>query len=108
MSTLLARAWRAIHRRPDPSGQVLVIVAAALIGLIAMVGLVIDGGYAWGRQRVTQNGADAIAKAGAVVILQWLDEQPKTIGDVGCAVETARPRTASRSTRSSSRTTRES
>ena len=34
-------------------------------------------------------GADAIAKAGAVVILEWLDEKPKTIGDVGCAVETA-------------------
>ena len=90
MSTTLARVRRAIHRRPDPSGQVLVIVAAALIGLIAMVGLVIDGGYAWGRQRVQQNGADAIAKAGAVVILEWLDEKPKTIGDVGCAVETAR------------------
>ena len=44
------------------------------IGLIAMVGLVIDGGYAWGRQRITQNGADAIAKAGSVVILEWLDE----------------------------------
>jgi hypothetical protein len=68
---------------------VLVIVAAALIGLIAMVGLVIDGGYAWGRQRVTQNGADAVAKAGAVVILEWLDERPKTMGDVGCAIELA-------------------
>ena len=78
-----------MDRRADPSGQILVMVAAALIGLIAMVGLVIDGGHAWGRQRVTQNGADAIAKAGAVVILQWLDEQPETIGDVGCAVETA-------------------
>lgn len=89
MSTFLARVRRAMDRRADPSGQILVMVAAALIGLIAMVGLVIDGGHAWGRQRVTQNGADAIAKAGAVVILQWLDEQPETIGDVGCAVETA-------------------
>src|SRR5687767_5328724 len=89
MSTLLARVRHAILRRPDPSGQVLVMVAAALIALIAMVGLVIDGGHAWGRQRVTQNGADAIAKAGAVVLIQWLDEIPKDIGDVGCAVETA-------------------
>lgn len=71
------------------SGQVLVIVAASLIVLIAMVGLVIDGGYAWGRQRATQNGADAIAKAGTIVVLEWLDEQPMTIGDVGCAVEKA-------------------
>ena len=89
MSAVLARVRRAILRRPDPSGQVLAIVAAALIGLVAMVGLVIDGGHAWGRQRVTQNGADAIAKAGAVVILQWLDEQPKDIDDVACAVRTA-------------------
>jgi hypothetical protein len=89
MPTLLARFTRANHPRPRESGQVLVIVAAALLGLIAMVGLVIDGGYAWGRQRVTQNGADAIAKAGAVVILEWLDERPRTAGDVGCAVESA-------------------
>jgi hypothetical protein len=88
MFTLLTRARRGLRRR-DESGQVLVIVAAGLIALIAMVGLVIDGGYAWGRQRATQNGADSIAKAGSVVILEWLDEQPTTIGDVGCAVELA-------------------
>ena len=88
MSTLLTFFRRGIHRRSE-SGQVLVIVAMALIALIAMVGLVIDGGYAWGRQRITQNGADAIAKAGSIVILEWLDERPRTIGDVGCAVELA-------------------
>lgn len=55
--------------------------------IIAMVGVVIDGGYAWGRQRETQNGADSTSKAGAVVILQWLDGEPKTAGDVRCAVE---------------------
>jgi hypothetical protein len=78
-------------RRPaDERGQVLVIVAAGLIGLIAMVGLVIDGGHAWGRQRVTQNGADSVAKAGAVVVLEWLGgESTLTMGDVGCAVEGA-------------------
>ncbi len=88
MLKLLTRARRGLHRR-DESGQVLVIVAAGLIGIIAMVGLVIDGGHAWGRQRETQNGADAIAKAGATVILEWIAEQPRTIGDVGCAVERA-------------------
>lgn len=51
-------------------GQVLVIVAAGLLAIVAMVGLVIDGGFAWGRQRDTQNGADAVAKAGAVVLAQ--------------------------------------
>lgn len=49
-------------------GQVLVIVALGMITIVAMVGLVIDGGFAWGKQRDTQNGADAVAKAGAIVL----------------------------------------
>ena len=53
-------------------GQVLVIVAAALLGLVAMVGLVIDGGYAWGEQRQTQNGADSVAMAGTIVVQHYL------------------------------------
>lgn len=87
MSTLLRRLRRRMPDSRHESGQVLVIVAMALVTLVAMVGLVIDGGYAWGRQRTTQNGADAVAKAGAIVVLEWLDEQPRTAGDVGCAVE---------------------
>lgn len=73
------------HR--EERGQILVIVAGGLLAMIAMVGLVIDGGHAWGRQRQTQNGADAIAKAGATQILEWLDGATVTGGDVGCAVE---------------------
>jgi hypothetical protein len=65
---------------------VLVIVAAALLALIAMVGLVIDGGYAWGQQRDTQNGADAAAKAGAGVIQLNLAGDAQDGGDVGCAI----------------------
>jgi hypothetical protein len=70
----------------DERGQVLVIVAAAMIGLIAMVALVIDGGYAWGQQRETQNGADAAAKAGTAVIQQMLGGGTVTGNDVACAV----------------------
>lgn len=87
LPTLLRRGGAG---RRDESGQVLVIVAAGLIGLIAMVGLVIDGGNAWGHQRMTQNGADSVAKAGTVVILEWLGgESTNTVGDVGCAIELA-------------------
>src|ERR687895_2370317 len=75
------------HAERDERGQVLVIVAGGLLVIVGMVGLVIDGGYAWGRQRETQNGADSISKAGSVVILQWLDGEAKDAGDVGCAVE---------------------
>jgi len=76
-------------RTGDPRGQVLAIVAVGMIGILAMVGLVIDGGYAWAQQRETQNGADAVALAGAAVIQQDIGGNPRTNGDVGCAVEDA-------------------
>ena len=38
----------------DERGQVLVIVAGALLVIVALTGLVIDGGYAWGQQRMAQ------------------------------------------------------
>ena len=76
---------------PSEGGQVLVIVALGLVSIMAMVGLVIDGGYAWGQQRHTQNGADAMALAGATTLAQNLagTYPAKTNGDVGCAVAAA-------------------
>lgn len=72
-------------------GQILVIVAGGLLVLIAMVGLIIDGGHAWGQQRKTQNSADGVAMAGTAVIQEYLSDAASTAdgGDVGCAVETA-------------------
>jgi hypothetical protein len=80
---------RSRHR--NERGQVLVIVAMGLVVMVAMVGLVIDGGFAWGQQRKTQNGADAMAEAGAAVLAQNLAGTfpAKTDGDVACAVESA-------------------
>jgi Flp pilus assembly protein TadG len=57
---------------PAERGQVLVIVALGLVSLLAMVALVIDGGFAWGKQRDTQNAADAAAKAGATKLAENL------------------------------------
>jgi Flp pilus assembly protein TadG len=70
-------------------GQFLVIVAVGMVVIVALVGLVIDGGFAWGQQRKTQNGADSIALAGATVLAQTLKGVSKTDGDVGCAVASA-------------------
>jgi hypothetical protein len=71
-------------------GQVLVIVAASMVVIIAMVGLVIDGGFAWGRQRHTQNAADAVAKAGTIVVQHHLAMRgTPNDWDVACAVENA-------------------
>ena len=76
-------------RKPGDSqrGQVLVIVALGMVVLVAMVGVVIDGGYAWGRQRDTQNASDSMSKAGARMIQDYLRGMPVSDGDVGCAVE---------------------
>ena len=78
-------------RQRNERGQVLVIVAAGLVVIVAMVGLVIDSGYAWAQQRKTQNGADAMAEAAATVLAQNLagTSPAKTNGDVGCAVMAA-------------------
>src|SRR6187431_2541537 len=60
------------HRDRHERGQVLVIVALGLVVMVAMVGIVIDGGYAWGKQRETQNGSDAASEAGAVLLAENL------------------------------------
>lgn len=71
-------------------GQVLVIVAAAMIGLVAMVGLVIDVGFAWAANRDTQNGADATSHAGAIVIVRnFATAGSATDADVKTAVDNA-------------------
>jgi Flp pilus assembly protein TadG len=59
---------------------VLVLVVLAMVGLIAMVAIVIDGGNAWVQQRGTQNGTDAAAEAGAVVLVEHLAGSPMPAG----------------------------
>ncbi len=48
-------------------GQILVLFALALVAMIAMVGLILDGGSAFAQRRQEQNAADLAALAGAVV-----------------------------------------
>jgi hypothetical protein len=55
-------------------GQMVVIVALSLTVLVAMAGLVIDGGMALANRRQVQNAADAAALAGTRVLgldLKW-------------------------------------
>lgn len=54
--------------RTAKRGQVIVIFAVALVALLAMTGLIIDGGRAWAEQRLVQNAADAAARAGTIVM----------------------------------------
>ncbi len=56
------------HRRSGADrehGQILVIFALALVVMIGMVGLVLDGGGAFAQRRDEQNAADLAALAGA-------------------------------------------
>ncbi len=53
------------HDSSRQSGQSLVFVALAIVALVAMAGLIVDGGYAYAMRRQAQNAADAGALAGA-------------------------------------------
>ena len=60
--------------RKGERGQMLVIVAVALTALVAMTGLVIDGGMALSNRRQVQNAADAASLSGTRVLgldLKW-------------------------------------
>jgi hypothetical protein len=47
-------------------GQVMVLVAIALVALVGFVALAVDMGFMWGARRRMQSAADAAAQAGAI------------------------------------------
>jgi hypothetical protein len=59
-------------RRESQAGQAIVVMIGAILVTIAMVGTIVDGGNVLAQQRVTQNGADATAEAGAVILAERL------------------------------------
>ena len=56
---------RTASRTRANNGQIIVIFALALVAMIAMVGLVLDGGSTFAQRRGQQNAADLAALAGA-------------------------------------------
>jgi Flp pilus assembly protein TadG len=54
-------------------GQMLVLLAISLVAIIAMVGLVLDGGAAYSQRRGQQNAADLAALAGAGALVNGQD-----------------------------------
>src|SRR5437016_10541386 len=54
-----------MRRAGDERGQVTAFVVVIMVALLAMGGLVIDGGYALAAKRRAVNEADAAARAGA-------------------------------------------
>jgi Flp pilus assembly protein TadG len=59
--------------RNRPRGQVLVLFVLALLVIIAAVGLIIDGGFAYSQRRAEQNAADFAALAGSDALLNGHD-----------------------------------
>jgi hypothetical protein len=81
----------ASQQPPHPRGQTMIIAAVALVALVGMVGVVIDIGMQWADNRGSQNGTDATAEAGAIVVLEQMAgaNPAKTDADVRLAVDRA-------------------
>src|SRR4029079_19654412 len=64
------------EHRGAHKGQVLILSAFFLIGLMGMLGLSLDVGYALAARRTAQGCADAGAMAGAREIARWKSSAP--------------------------------
>lgn len=76
-----------LSRTDSPRGQTIVIVGVGLAVLVGMVGVVIDVGLQWGANRGSQNGSDAAAEAGAIVLMEYMLGATRTDADVRDAVD---------------------
>jgi hypothetical protein len=69
--------------RREP-GQIMVMFALALVGLLSMVALVIDGGYMYVQRRTAQSSADAAALAGTGELSRATSQFNSTVGAAVC------------------------
>ncbi len=75
-------------KRHDQPGQAIVVIALVMVGLIAVAGLVLDGGNAYAQRRFMQNAADAGAFAGTRVLATRSNNSAATECAIRFAVET--------------------
>src|SRR5690242_2124394 len=76
--------------RPGQRGQVLVVFAIGLTAIIAMAGLLIDGGLAWGNRRLAQAAADTAALAGTKALADPANASLIAIARAAAATTSAR------------------
>lgn len=67
---MIGRGQQVLTSRQRQSGQVIPLLAVAMVTIIAGAGLVVDAGFAFAETRATQNAADAAARAGALVLAE--------------------------------------
>jgi len=80
-----------IDRRPRSTqrGQVLVVFAFGLTGLILLMGLAVDTGFAFSQRRAAQNAADMASLAGARILAEHVAQDPSgTDANVRLAIDT--------------------
>jgi len=71
-----------VQIRRNERGQILVLFALGLVAMIAMVGLILDGGSAFAQRRTEQNAADLASLAAATVqINQTVANDPAVIAE---------------------------
>lgn len=58
----------------------MVLLVGGMVTLIAVVALIVDGGNIWSQQRIVQNGSDASAEGGAIVMATKLAGVPAPVG----------------------------
>jgi Flp pilus assembly protein TadG len=80
---------RPSRRRSRERGQILVIVAGGLIGIIAIAALAIEGGTLVLNRRDAQNAADLASLAGTRIVAISHTTAPRTQADVFGAVQTS-------------------
>ena len=69
--------------RRRETGQAIVVMVVAILLALAMVATIVDGGNVLAQQRVAQNGADATAEAGAVMLAERLAGRRHAVGRLG-------------------------
>jgi hypothetical protein len=62
------RGWWLAHLVRDETGQAAPLVAVMLVGVVAITGLVIDGGLLFAARRDLQGMADGAARSGAMAV----------------------------------------
>ena len=71
-------------RKEEESGQIVILLAIALLALLMVAALAIDGGMFYSERRFAQNGADASSMGGAGYAANYLEDQHITYESFSC------------------------
>ncbi|MFU8772785.1 MAG: Tad domain-containing protein, partial [Anaerolineales bacterium] len=72
------------RKKKRESGQVLVLLVLAVVGLMGFAALAIDGGMAYADRRQAQNSADAASLAGGSAAALWMEQNGITFENFTC------------------------